>query len=118
MLGIILLGHGSRDPQWRAPLDAVADRIRARHPGAMVTVAFLELSAPSLQGAMADLAARGVQRLRVLPVFFGMGKHAREDLPAEVQQLRQAHPELQIEVLPSIGEHPAVLDLLASLAAP
>ena len=26
---IVLFGHGSRDPQWRAPMDEVARRIRA-----------------------------------------------------------------------------------------
>jgi sirohydrochlorin cobaltochelatase len=51
-----------------------------------------------------------------MPLFFGMGKHAREDMPALVQALRDQHPALDLQVMPSAGEQSEVLDLLASLA--
>jgi len=44
--GIILLAHGSRDPLWRAPIEAVAERIRTSAPGTPVLCAYLELCAP------------------------------------------------------------------------
>ena len=37
--GIILLAHGSRDPLWRVPIEAVAERIRASAPGTPVLCA-------------------------------------------------------------------------------
>jgi len=45
-LGIVLFGHGSRDPQWREPMDAVARRIRSRTAEIEVRCAFLELDEP------------------------------------------------------------------------
>ncbi|MBM3387649.1 MAG: cobalamin biosynthesis protein CbiX, partial [Betaproteobacteria bacterium] len=51
-----------------------------------------------------------------VPMFLGMGRHAREDLPALVQGLAQSHPQLTLDVLPSVGEHPALLRCLAELA--
>jgi lipopolysaccharide export system permease protein len=38
--GIILLAHGSRDPQWREPIEAVAAQIRAVAPGTPVRCAY------------------------------------------------------------------------------
>jgi sirohydrochlorin cobaltochelatase len=114
--GIVLFGHGSRDPAWRQPMDAVAVRIRARQPGIQVACAFLELQEPSLMAVADHLVAQGVQSVRVLPMFLGVGRHAREDLPELVKQLRAAHPDLQLDVAASVGEHPELLDLLAELA--
>ena len=113
---VVLFAHGSRDPLWRAPIEAVADRVRQRSPGTPVTCAYLELCEPDLSAAIQSLAKQGVTCVRLLPVFFGMGRHAREDLPQLVQALQQEHPQMTLEVLPAAGEHPALTTLLADLA--
>ena len=113
---IVLFAHGSRDPQWRAPLDAVAAAIRARHAERPVRCAFLELCEPSLGAASAELVASGVRHITVFPVFFGVGKHAREDLPVLMAELRSAHPAVTFELLPAAGEHDALVSLMAGIA--
>jgi sirohydrochlorin cobaltochelatase len=114
--GIILLAHGSRDPLWRAPIEAVAARIRAGAPGAPVRCAYLELCAPTLPEAAAELAAAGVRAIRVFPLFFGVGKHAREDLPRLVGQIQASHPGIAVELLPTAGEYPELTALMAAIA--
>jgi sirohydrochlorin cobaltochelatase len=116
MKGVLLFGHGSRDAAWRGPIEAVAARIAAAPDAPPVRCAYLELCAPDFATASAELVDQGVTELRVLPMFLGMGRHAREDLPALVQTLRERCPELSIEVLPPVGEHPDALDLFARLS--
>ena len=116
MRGVILFAHGSRDAQWREPVEAVARAVRALEPGQLVACAYLELCPPSLAEAVQMMLDAGVRQLRVLPVFFGVGKHAREDLPVLIADLRAAHPELLIELLPAAGEHPLLIALLARIA--
>jgi sirohydrochlorin cobaltochelatase len=113
---IVLLGHGSRDPSWRAPMDAVAERIRQRQAGVPVACAFLELQEPDLTAAVDTLADQGANRILVLPMFLGVGKHAREDLPRLLEAVRARHPGLAIEASAPVGERNEVLDLLADLA--
>ncbi|WP_395057299.1 sirohydrochlorin chelatase [Polaromonas sp.] len=115
-LGIILFAHGSRDPLWHVPIEAVAQAIRARDSQALVCCAYLELSTPDLAQAAADLIAAGARQLKIFPLFLGVGKHAREDLPRLVAQLRSQHPELVLELMPAAGEHPQLTDLMASIA--
>ena len=115
-LGIVLLAHGSRDPQWRAPIEAVAAHIHARQPDTPVCCAYLELCAPSLPQAATDLIADGARHIRVFPLFLGVGKHAREDLPRLVEQVRAAHPGVAIELLPTAGEYAELTALMASIA--
>jgi sirohydrochlorin cobaltochelatase len=114
---IVLFAHGSRDPLWAQPIQAVADVLRAQL-GEQVHVrcAYLELTALSLPEMMAELNQLGVTQLRILPLFLGMGRHAREDLPALIKQLADQYPHVQIELLPSAGESPEVIQALAQAA--
>lgn len=118
-VGIVLFAHGSRDPLWRAPIEAVADRVRAQHSGgaAEVRCAYLELTEPDLPTAVRELAALGLRRIRILPMFLGVGRHAREDLPLLMQALHRAHPQVRFDLRPAVGEDPRLLDLLARIAA-
>jgi sirohydrochlorin cobaltochelatase len=116
MHAILLFAHGSRDPLWHRPIQAVAARIAQRAPHIAVRCAYLELTEPSLAQAAAEVVAQGATSLSVLPLFLGVGKHAREDLPVLMQALRQAHPDLHIDCQPAVGEQDALLDLLADIA--
>jgi sirohydrochlorin cobaltochelatase len=113
---IILFGHGSRDALWHLPIQAVAERIRITSPITTVTCAYLELTTPSLGDAAAALINEGVSDITILPMFLGVGRHAREDLPALITELKQNHPNTVFQVQPAVGENPAVLDLLAEIA--
>lgn len=116
MLGVIVFAHGSRDPLWRVPVESVAQQIRQADPQAQVSCAYLELCEPDLPTAATRLAAQGVSRIRVLPLFFGMGKHAREDLPVLLDQLTRDHPCVRFERLAAAGEDPRLTALLAQIA--
>jgi sirohydrochlorin cobaltochelatase len=113
---IILFGHGSRDALWHLPIQAVAERIRITSPNTTVNCAYLERTEPSLPDAAAQLVSTGVSHITILPMFLGVGRHAREDLPALITDLKQNHPSTTFHVQPAVGENPAVLDLLADIA--
>ncbi len=114
--GIVLFAHGSRDERWRAPVEAVARRVAALDPSARVVCAYLELVAPDLRTAAAELIAGGAGAIRVVPLFLGMGKHLREDLPRLLDELRGAHPGVAFSLARAVGEEPEVIDLLARVA--
>ena len=116
MKAIVLFGHGSRDPLWRLPMETVAARVRALQPGTPVKCAYLELDSPSLAQAAGDLVAAGAQSITVLPMFLGTGRHAREDLPLLLEQLRSSHPDVEFDLRSTVGEDARVLDLIAKIA--
>jgi len=83
---------------------------------ALVRCAFLEWCAPDLSAVAQELAALGTTEWVVVPLFLGLGKHAREDLPRLMAQLQQAYPHVRILCRVSVGEEPAAIDLLAKMA--
>ncbi|OYD48873.1 sirohydrochlorin chelatase [Acidovorax kalamii] len=113
---IVLFSHGSRDPLWRAPIEAVAVRIATQHPSRPVACAYLELCVPSLAEATQQLVTQGATHITVVPMFLGTGKHAREDLPVLLQELHAAHPGVQFHVQAAIGEDPRMTALMADIA--
>jgi sirohydrochlorin cobaltochelatase len=114
---LILFGHGSRDPLWRRPMDAVAQRLASQSPQLPVRCAFLELTTPDLATATGELVAQGATHITILPMFLGAGRHVREDLPALVDHFRQACPHVHFVLKPPVGEDERVLELLAKIAA-
>lgn len=113
---VILFAHGSRDPLWRAPIEAVASRMREQAPTVPVRCAYLELCAPDLPTAARELVTAGADAVRIVPLFLGTGKHAREDLPVLVAELRVAHPGVDFSLQQAVGEDARLTDLMARIA--
>ena len=111
---IVLFAHGSRDPLWRAPIEAVAEPIRTLAPGAAVACAYLEYTEPTLETVVAQLAGSGATAITVWPMFLGTGRHARDDLPRLVDALRAQHPGIDFTLQAAIAEHPDVLHAMAA----
>ncbi len=113
---VVLFAHGSRDPLWCRPVEAVAARIRLLDPDVLVDCAYLELMAPDLPAAVRTMVAGGANRITVVPMFLGVGRHARQDLPELMATLSREHPAVRFDLQQAIGEDPRVLDLMAEIA--
>ena len=81
-----------------------------------VEAAFLELGEPTLEGAVARLAARGVTRIVVIPYFLTLGLHMERDLPVLLSEAAASHPEVKIEMTPPLDGHPALVEILMDRA--
>lgn len=112
---IILFAHGSS-------LDSANDAVRevarqmAAAGGYHVEAAFLMGGSPELPDAVAAAAQR-TRRIVIVPYFLTVGTHIQRDLTALVSQARAAHPNLSIEVAPTLDGHAGLIDILLSRAA-
>jgi len=110
---IILFAHGARDPAWAEPVLRMRALVATRRPDARVEAAFLERLEPTLADAVRRLVAHGVDRITVFPLFMAPAGHLRRDVPALLEEIRAAHPALDIRLAPPIG---AVAELLEAIA--
>jgi sirohydrochlorin cobaltochelatase len=116
-LGVILFAHGARDARWAETLAALAQRVQQRLPQALITTAFLEFQAPTLDEALADAAAAGCTRVDLLPVFWAAGGHIVDDLPPLLTRFRVGYPQVELRVQPVLSELPGMLDFIADTTA-
>lgn len=112
----VLFAHGSRDPAWSRPIEAVARHMLVLEPSCLVRCAYLELTPPDLPTVVDALVAGGAQEIAIVPMFLGVGRHAQQDLPLLVAQLSASYPQQTIGLRPAIGEDARVIELLARIA--
>lgn len=113
---LILFAHGARDPEWARPVQAVAKRLQSENPDLPIGIAFLEFMSPSLPEAIAIIAQPcGSEPLQidVLPFFIAQGGHLRQEVPVMLDQIRAQHSNLQLRLLPPLGELPSVQEAIA-----
>lgn len=113
---IVLFAHGARDPSWGEPFRRIAVRLAIKQPGLRVELAYLEFMQPDLASAVAGLAAEGVDRITVIPLFLAQGGHLKEDLPRLLDAIRGRHATLRIEVTSAIGDSEGLTNAIADWA--
>jgi erythronate-4-phosphate dehydrogenase len=116
---LALVAHGSPDPDWRVPLDALVDRLRELQPHRTVALSFLDHLAPRLDDLVPALAQAGHERVRVVAVFLSPGgNHIKRDIPALVARVAGANPGVLVELVPgAIGAERDVVDAIAAAVA-
>ena len=112
--GIVLFAHGSRDPEWARPFESIASLLSKDF---LVRIAYLELMRPTLDEAVAALAAAGADSIRVVPLFLGQGGHVKQDLPRLVATAAAARPAVRLVLEQPIGEQPQVIEAIAAAIA-
>ena len=117
---LILIAHGSRDPSWRRSLEELAESLQAELGQERLGLAYMQCSPPTLMDVASEAVRRGEGKIRVLPLFLARQGHVeRTVVPLVkqlVEQLRPAHPSVEVELLPPIGQHPLFRDLLRRIA--
>jgi sirohydrochlorin cobaltochelatase len=114
--GIVLLAHGSRDPQWSLPFERLAGDLGRRLPAVAIALAYLE-HGTQLHEAISQLTRQSAVSIRVVPVFLGQGGHVKEDLPRLVAAAQREFAGAEIRLEPPVGEQPPVIAALAAFIA-
>jgi sirohydrochlorin cobaltochelatase len=109
---IILFAHGARDPEWAAPFNIIQRQLQAARPDTQVQLAFQDFMTPTLEAAVAEAAARGATRMVLVPLFMAQGGHLKQDLPLLVGKIREQHPQIELQVMPAIGDAPEILEAI------
>jgi sirohydrochlorin cobaltochelatase len=109
---IILFAHGARDPDWAAPFRIIKQQLQAARPQVQVELAFQEFMPPFLEAAVTHSVAKGAKRIVLVPLFMAQGGHLKQDLPLLVAKIREQHPQLELRLMPAIGDSPEILQAI------
>jgi sirohydrochlorin ferrochelatase len=108
---LLLIAHGSRQPEANADLDHVAEALRQRgHP--IVVASFLELAEPGIEEGGARCVEARARRVVLVPYFLSAGVHVRRDLTAARDRLAARFPNVEFRLAEPLGRHPLLLDVV------
>jgi sirohydrochlorin cobaltochelatase len=109
---LLIVGHGTRDEAGVTGFADLVDLVAKRAPDRDVRGGFIELSAPPLRDAVAELVDCGDCDLDVIPLMLVAAGHAKGDIPAALTREQDRHPGMTYRYGRPLGPHPVLLDLL------
>jgi sirohydrochlorin ferrochelatase len=114
MKALLIVAHGSRRKDSNDEVRRLADRIREKSGPAfkVVTSAFLEISSPQVDSAIADLADEGATDITVFPYFLAAGTHVFNDIPRITEESKELYPNIHFEILPHLGALQGISSLI------
>jgi len=114
--GILLFGHGARNPEWAQPFHRIREVILAREPQALVEPGFLELLRPTFDEGVDCLVRQGATEIGVVPIYMAAGSHGKKELPQMAANAMDRHAGLMIALAAPVGEAAPVLAAMADYA--
>lgn len=105
MKALLIVAHGSRRKESNDEVRRLAQRIHENSGPAfdLVTCAFLEISSPQIDSAIADLVDEGASEIRIFPYFLAAGTHVVNDIPRIIEEEKNNYPNIDFEILPHLG---------------
>jgi sirohydrochlorin ferrochelatase len=105
MKALLIVAHGSRRKDSNDEVRRLADRIRENSGPSfgLVASAFLEISSPQMDSAIADLVDEGATDIVIFPYFLAAGTHVATDIPRIVEEEKALRPNITFEILPHLG---------------
>lgn len=116
MKGILLFGHGARNPAWALPFERIRQIILATDATTLVEPGFLELMRPTFVESIDNLVSQGATEIVVVPIFVAGGGHVNKDLPPLAAEAMTRHTGLIVRLAPPVGEAAPVLAAMADYA--
>ena len=101
---LIIMAHGSRKTEANEEFAQLVRKVALTATDyAVVTHCFLEIASPTLEDSVKECLPLGCQQFDVYPLFFNQGNHVSRDIPKQIQQAQQQHPECHIRQLHYFG---------------
>ena len=113
---VLVVGHGSRDPQANREFEALIQAYRSRHPEFDVRHAYVELAEPLLENSLLEITVPG-REIIVLPLFLFAAGHVKNDIPLALAAARQSQPAASIRAARPLGVHAALAEIAFDRAA-
>ncbi|MDR1367897.1 MAG: sirohydrochlorin chelatase [Candidatus Accumulibacter sp.] len=108
---LLLAGHGSRNPEGNREVGKFAALWRERHPDWRIELCFIEYAEVLLDEGL-DRAARGAERVVLIPFILNAAGHVKMELPAALDAARKRHPQVEFVMGRYVGMGYEILAIL------
>lgn len=109
---VVIIGHGSKSSQASEDFNFVVDLLKEKMDHNNVYAAHMELSKPSLEEVVENLAKEKVDVVTIIPYFLFNGNHIKEDIPEKINALKVQYPNITFKFGTPIGKEPLMADIM------
>ena len=112
---LIVIAHGSPREAWRESVEGLVRSLQEETGEDRVRLAYLEHGPPTLNETLSEVIDAGATKVRILPLFLAGGGHVTADIRPQVDEARSRYEQVDLELLPAVGQHPLFRELLLEL---
>lgn len=116
MKGIIILAHGSREPEVERCVNRIVKEFKSRSGITTVESAYLMSVEHCLEISVKRIISLGVSELFVIPLFLFDGTHMKHTIPNDLNRLAAIYPDISIKLGKTLCTDFRILDLLLARA--
>ncbi|KXH81793.1 sirohydrochlorin chelatase [Sporosarcina sp. HYO08] len=112
MQAVLFVGHGSRMQAGVQEAIQFIEKCKPMIDVPIQEVCFLELTAPNIIEGIANCVERGANKIAVIPILLLAAKHAKEDIPFEIEVAKTLYPDIEFTYGKVFGIHPKIITSL------
>jgi sirohydrochlorin ferrochelatase len=111
---VLLIGHGSKDPEARTSLKYVVDELK--HQYRNISYCFLEIEQPNISQGIEESAKNSPMVLIVVPYFLHKGAHVKRDIYEDLNPAIERSNIKNIFITEHLGMDDKLVDLVLERA--
>lgn len=108
---ILLVGHGSRDPNGNKEIEQFADIWKALHPDWRIEVCYIEFADVLLDEGF-DNATKNASKVLIIPLILNAAGHVKMEIPEHLEKARLRHPDVEFIYGKHLGVSSTVLTII------
>lgn len=113
MKAILIMAHGSREKKTLDTLEKITEMAMKQLPNVLIERAYMEFCDVNLEKGLDILVSKGATEIVVVPYFLFEGIHIRKDIPEEINEYLEKHPDITVTMGKTLGADPRLADILA-----
>ena len=91
---ILLIGHGSREPNGNKEIELFAKQWKSQHPDWRIEVCYIEFADVLLDQGF-DNAAKDATKVLIIPLILNAAGHVKMEIPEHLGKARTRHPDVE-----------------------
>ena len=109
---VILLGHGSIREAANVEVRGMWTMLAEQLPDLHISGSFVEVAEPTLEQEISRLAAEGMERIVIVPMFLTRGQHLSNGIPRILDAMREKYSHIQIDLTRHLGVDPLLAEII------
>lgn len=108
---ILLIGHGSRDPEGNPQIEKFTQTWRENQAGWLIELCFIEFAEVEIEQGLAIAASKG-KRVIIVPLVLNAAGHVRAEIPHHIEHAKKLSPDTRFVYTPPITAGEPVFNIL------
>lgn len=115
MRAVLLVGHGSRDPEGNEEIRQIIKQLESQlDQSLLIETCFLEFEKPNVNQGIETCVKRGATNVYVIPLMLLAAGHSKIHIPASIDEAKEKYPNIQFTYGRPFGIHEETIEICKS----